>query len=325
LRPWDDVGTVRQDRQATSRHVAAAIELVDADCIRAARFRIAVDCCNGAAVEGALMLFRQLGCDVIQLYCDPTSDFPRNPEPVVENLAALCETVAQHDCHAGIAFDADGDRVALVADGGQALGEEFTLAIVVAHVLTRRRGPVVMNFSTSRMAEEVARTAGCAVYRAPVGDVNVAEKMRAVEAVIGGEGNGGVIEPQMQYARDGFAAAALLLEAMACRREPLSVIAASLPKYHMVKRRVYFPRPALPTLLEELREQFSDARLNNEDGARFEWDDRWVHVRCSGTEPILRVIGEAEDPQLIESLCESIVRRATNIGGDFSAPADPEE
>ncbi len=208
----------------------------------------------------------------------------------------------------GFAHDADVDRLAIVADGGEALGEEMTLVIAVYHVLAHKeRGAVVTNLSTTMAVDEVARQFGVKVYRTPVGDINVSKRLKEVGGAIGGEGNGGVIYPRIQYARDAIAALALVLEFMAMHEEPLSQLVKKLPRYHMVKKRL--PIGAMPVheLLEQIKQRYTAEEIIEEDGVKLQWNDHWVHVRPSGTEPILRVIAEAKTQEHAEKLCDEVI------------------
>jgi len=212
---------------------------------------------------------------------------------VAENLGELEALVARTGAAVGLAVDPDVDRLALVADGGRAIGEDWTLALAARVVLARRAGAVVTNLSTSRIVDDVAALAGAAVTRAPVGEVNVAVRMRELGAVVGGEGNGGVILPALHLGRDAPVAAALILQLLTDESVPLSGIVARYPRYSIVKDRLDRPDASLASVYEALRERFPDAGIDTQDGLRLAWEDRWVHVRPSGTEPIVRVIAEA--------------------------------
>ncbi|MFA0752688.1 MAG: hypothetical protein IMHGJWDQ_000448, partial [Candidatus Fervidibacter sp.] len=213
---WNEVGQIQQDATALDRHIERILTCVDVEGIRARRFRVVIDCVNGAACFISPRLLERLGCEVIPLFAEPTGIFQRNPEPIAENLTELCQVVREKKADVGFAHDADVDRLAIVADGGEALGEETTLVLVVYHVLANKeRGPVVTNLSTTMAVDEVAREFGVPVYRTPVGDINVSKRLKEVGGAVGGEGNGGVIYPRIQYARDAIAALALVLEFLA--------------------------------------------------------------------------------------------------------------
>jgi phosphomannomutase len=305
---WDKLGEITTDDGAIQRHIdrVLAIPYVDVAGIRARNFHVALDCCRGAG--GAIMpaLLERLGCQVTAINLETDGRFPRPPEPVADNLGELERLVQTSSAAVGFAVDPDVDRLALVADGGRAIGEDFTLALAAKLVLRHRHGAVVTNLSTSRIVEDVAVAAGAPIVRAPVGEVNVAVKMRDEKAPIGGEGNGGVILSEMHLGRDAPVGAALLLQLLHEENRPLSKIVADLPRYVIVKDKLDRPNASLDTVYDALRKAFVDADVDTQDGLRLSWPDRWVHVRPSGTEPIVRVI--AEGPT--EKDARELVRRS---------------
>jgi phosphomannomutase len=294
---WDELGRVTADENAAERHVAAvlAIPYVDVEAIRKRRFKVALDCVRGAGATVMPRLLDALGCEMVAINLEPDGRFPREPEPIPEHLGELEALVKESGADVGFAVDPDVDRLAIVSDEGRAIGEEYTLALAARLVLRHRRGPVVTNLSSSLMVEEVAREAGVPVLRTPVGEVNVAVRMRDERAPIGGEGNGGVILPEVHLGRDAPIGAALLLQLLVEEGRPLSQVARSLPSYVIVKDKLARPDASLEAVYGALRATFPDAGVDTQDGLRLAWRDRWVHVRPSGTEPIVRVIAEAPD------------------------------
>ena len=305
---WDRIGAVVEDPDAAARHIDAvlAIPYVDVEAIRARRFKVALDCVRGAGATIMPQLLQRLGCDVVSINMEPDGRFPREPEPTVENLKELEQLVKDSGAAIGFAVDPDVDRLALVSDTGHAIGEDFTLALAARLVLRHRRGPLVTNLSTSQIMDHVAREAGVEAVRAPVGEVNVAVRMRELHAAIGGEGNGGVILPEVHLGRDAPIGAALLLQLLVEEARPLSAIVASMPRYVIVKDKLARPDAGLDAVYGALRAAFADATVDMQDGLRLSWADRWVHVRPSGTEPIVRVIAEAPD----EAAARELVRRS---------------
>jgi phosphomannomutase len=305
---WDRIGTTIVDDAVARRHVDAvlAIPYIDVPKIRARKFKVALDCVRGAGATIMPMLLERLGCEVVMINMEPDGRFPREPEPVPENLKELERLVKESGADIGLAVDPDVDRLALVADGGRAIGEDYTLALAARLVLRHRRGPLVTNLSTSLVVEDAARAAGVEAVRAPVGEVNVAVRMRELKAPIGGEGNGGVILPEVHLGRDAPIGAALLLQLLVEEGRPLSTIVASLPRYVIVKDKLPRPNASLDAVYGALRKAFPDASADTQDGLRLAWPDRWVHVRPSGTEPIVRVIAEAPD----EAGARELVRRS---------------
>lgn len=292
---WDALGAVEPDDAAVARHLDAVLALpfLNVAAIRKRRFRVALDCVRGAG--GVIMpaLLDRLGCQVAAINLETDGRFPRPPEPVAANLGDLERLVRDSGAELGLATDPDVDRLALVSDAGHAIGEDWTLALAARLVLRYRPGPVVVNLSTSRIVDDVAAERGARVVRAPVGEVNVATRMRADGAAIGGEGNGGVILSEVHLGRDAPVGVALLLQMLCEDNVPLSQIVGRYPRYVIVKDKLDRPNAALDTVYQSLREGFPDAEADAQDGLRLAWRDRWVHVRPSGTEPIVRVIAEA--------------------------------
>ncbi|HET9425822.1 MAG TPA: phosphoglucosamine mutase [Gemmatimonadaceae bacterium] len=294
---WDELGVLTEDGEAVARHIERilAIPFLDADLIRRHRFHVALDCVRGAGAVIMPALLDRLGCRVTAINMETDGRFPRAPEPVAENLGELEALVKSHGADIGLAVDPDVDRLALVSNEGKAIGEDFTLALAARVVLEHRPGDLVTNLSTSRIMEDVAGAAGRRVIRAPVGEVNVAIRMRQENAPIGGEGNGGVILSEVHLGRDAPVGAALILHLLASADKKLSEIVAGYPRYAIVKDKLDRPSVPLNGVYDALRKAFPDATADTQDGLRLAWSDRWVHVRPSGTEPIVRVIAEAPD------------------------------
>ncbi len=292
---WDQLGSVETDASAVDRHIARILTLpfIDAAGIRGRRFTVALDCVRGAGATIMPSLLEQLGCDVATINLEPDGRFPREPEPVAEHLGELERLVRTTGADIGLAVDPDVDRLAIVSDEGRSIGEDWTLALAARLVLRYRPGPVVVNLSTSRIVDDMAAEAGAEVVRAPVGEVNVAARMRELGAAVGGEGNGGVILTELHLGRDAPLAAALMLQMLLEDGSPLSVTLRKYPRYHIVKDKLPRPNTTLDRVYGSLREAFADASADDQDGLRLAWQDRWVHVRPSGTEPIVRVIAEA--------------------------------
>lgn len=292
---WDLLGVVERDDAAIQRHIDAilALPFIDVDGIRARRFKVALDCVRGAGGLFMPILLERFGCLVSSINMEVDGRFPRPPEPVAENLGELEALVKKSGAAVGFAVDPDVDRLALVSDEGKAIGEDYTLALAASVVLAHRDGSVVTNLSTSRIVDDVAERAGRTVVRAPVGEVNVATRMRSEGAAIGGEGNGGVILTEMHLGRDAPVGVALILQLLHQENRSLSAIVDSYPHYAIVKDKLARPDAPLDTVYASLRAAFPDADVDTQDGMRLSWSDRWLHVRPSGTEPIVRVIAEA--------------------------------
>ena len=306
--PGDQVAAGRAAPEAATVHVEKVLAIVSASLIRGARLRAVVDAVNGAGGAEMALLLERLGCGCTLIHGEPTGRFARPPEPVPENLGDLCAAVRQQGAAVGLALDPDADRLALVDETGRAIGEEYTLALACRHRLMRERGPLACNLSTSRMMDAVAAEAGVVLHRTPVGEVNVAEAIAKNGCIIGGEGNGGVIDPRVVPVRDSLVGAALVLEMLAARRLPLSKLAAELPTYTMVKDKAVLRDAAggPGAVLDAVRKRFPDARADTRDGLHLAWDDGWLHVRASNTEPILRIMAEAKDPRAARAWVDAV-------------------
>ncbi|HET9951032.1 MAG TPA: phosphoglucosamine mutase [Candidatus Eisenbacteria bacterium] len=289
------VGGAREDLDAIRRHRDAilAVDGLDTARVKSRRFRVAIDCVNGAGSEATPLLLRELGCEVEAIHCVPDGKFPRVPEPLPENLGDLGDAVRRSGAAIGFANDPDADRLAIVDERGAPIGEERTLQIAIDWALRRRPGLVVVNMSTSLGAEFIAQRHGASVERSRVGEAHVAELLMARGGVIGGEGNGGVIYPALHATRDGLLAAAIALDWLSLDSRPLSERVAELPPLVMVKRKLDLRIEDPASLGAALQEAFPDGARNRLDGEKFIWKDQWVQVRASGTEPVVRIIAEA--------------------------------
>ena len=301
---WDAIGIIETDAGAIARHIKAvlAIPFLDVAGIQRRGYHVALDCVRGAG--GAFMpeLLRQLGCRVSAINLETDGKFPRSPEPIAENLGELEELVRSSRADVGFAVDPDVDRLALVSDEGRAIGEDYTLALAAKIVLRHREGGVVTNLSTSRIVDDIADEAKRPLIRTPVGEVNVATRMRSENAAIGGEGNGGVILPELHLGRDAPVGAALILQLLHEEGRLIAAIVAGYPSYSIVKDKLDLPPVPLDSVYASLRKAFPKADADTQDGLRLTWPDRWVHVRPSGTEPIVRVIAEAPTKDEAEAL-----------------------
>ena len=312
---WDRLGQVAFEPDPFLKHMERVeqLDLLDMDLLQQRRFKVVFDGCNASMSELGPGFLERMGCEVIALHCQPTGIFPRSPEPVPANLGDLCKAVVANGAEAGFAVDPDGDRLSLVSGDGVALGEEYTLALATQYVLSRRSGTVVINLSTSRMIEDIATAAGAAVERTPVGEINVAARLRDIKGVIGGEGNGGVILPQAHYGRDALVGMALILQAMAEGGASLSGLAEALPAYHMIKRTYALGAMEPGQMTAALAEHYAGASPDCSDGVRLSWPDRWVHVRRSNTEPIIRVVAEAPTRTGAEDLVRGTIEAMESL------------
>jgi phosphomannomutase len=303
----DRLGQMHICTDAAAWHRDRVLELVDATRIRGRRFRTLLDANGGAggplgtAVLEALQGGRPTLCGEQQ-----DGNFAHPPEPLAENLSSILPRVPAARADAGFVLDPDADRLAIIDETGRYIGEELTLALAVLCRLRHERGPIVINMSTSRVVEDIARRFDVQCHRAAVGEANVVERMRSSGALIGGEGNGGVIDPRVGWVRDPFIGMALVLDLLAETGQKLSEVVASLPAYTIVKDKYSLPPDRLPRLNASLQARWPEAQANTLDGLRLDWSDRWVHVRPSNTEPIVRVIAEAPAAADAERLCRDV-------------------
>lgn len=290
-----------------------ALDFIDVQKIKERKLRVVVDCCDGA---GKVLIPRLVGdlldCEVVAINCSSTDvirEFPHPPEPLPENLGELCQAVVDEKADIGFASDPDADRLAIVSDKGVAIGEEYTLALATKYVLAKRRGRVVVNMSTSRMVEDIAREYGCQVERTPVGEIHVGHRLVEVGGVIGGEGNGGVIVPDLHLGRDALLAIALVLQLLAEREASVTEVVDELPRYAMAKHKVTVEREKMDWIIDELGREFEGRRVNRLDGLRIDEEDHWLHIRKSNTEPIIRVIVEARTELQARELTRQMAER----------------
>ncbi len=307
---WSGLKEVNENDAAFDVHIDRVLANIDVDLVRSKRFKVALDSCNGAGSVITPMFLEKLGCEVTRVHCTPNGLFPHNPEPTFEHLEDLCDVVEKDGFDVGFAQDADADRLAIIDETGRYLGEEYTLVLGARQVLATTPGAVAANLSTSRMIDDVAEHFGCRVIRTKVGEANVAAAMREHASVIGGEGNGGVIDPRTCYTRDSLSGMALVLEMLAGEERPISRIAADFPSYAMCKQKFECTRAGVPGVLAAVRNAAEDAQVNELDGVRLDWPDRWVHVRPSNTEPAVRVIAEAPQAADADSICKRFMKIA---------------
>ncbi len=289
------MGRVGRDEGAITRHLAKVIGAADRTVITQMAPKVVLDACNGAGATCTRRLLEKLGCEVVRVHDIPDGRFPRDPEPVPGNLDALCQAVIDNGADVGFAQDPDADRVSVVSAEGEAIGEEFTLPFVCDVLAEKREGPLVTNLSTSRMLDEVAQRHGREVIRTEVGEVNVVEAMISSDACAGGEGNGGVVDPSVGYCADSLIAIARILEGMATKSVTVAQWRDSFRPSAIIKERVPCPGRCIQAVLHALQRKYVDEELDRTEGVKVTWPDAWLHVRPSNTEPIIRIIAEAND------------------------------
>jgi phosphomannomutase len=313
------VSSIQHLGNTTAAHLALIEQIVDIGQIRARRFRVLLDANHGSGSVLGRPLLERLGCEAVYIGGEPDGLFEHPPEPTADNLAEVPSEVTRAGADIGFCQDPDADRLAIIDEHGQYLGEEYTLALCVDHVLRRTPGPVVTNCSTSRMTEDLAKKYGVPFSRSAVGEANVVDEMLRRQAVLGGEGNGGVIDPRVGLVRDSFVGMALVLDAMAARDLPISALAAELPQYAIWKTKIKLDRGLVPAALDALEQRFRDALSDRLDGLRLDWQHAdgsgsWLLVRGSNTEPIVRIIAEAPNLEDAQELCAEANRVIASIG-----------
>jgi len=292
---------------AVEFHREKVLQFLDKELIHNRRFNVVVDCCDAAASVAAPELLKNLGARVSELYCDFSDTFPRGSEPAPENLAALCETVRRESADVGFALDPDGDRLALVDENGTAVSEEYTLVLVVDYLLRKKVGTVVTNVCTTRAVDDIAAQHGARVVRTKVGEINVTRALVQRNGVVGGEGNGGVIIPDIHPCRDALAGMGVILELMAASGLKLSELVANMPRYEMYKTKIACSPSKALRVVGALKRRYTDRPVSMLDGINIEWEEGWVSVRPSNTEPIIRVVAEARTRTEAEDLAGRIV------------------
>jgi phosphomannomutase len=303
--PQDRLGNSLRCEDTVTTHLLAVLATIDAERIRKCRFRVVLDSNHGAGSILGRRLLHELACRLTILGEEPDGQFAHPAEPTAENLAGVLSAVTEAGADVGFCQDPDADRLAVIDQSGRYLGEEYTLAMCVDHVLRQRKGPIAANCASSRMSQDLAERYGVPYFRSAVGEANVVDAMLEHEAIFGGEGNGGPIDPRVGYVRDSFVGMALLLDAMAARQMGIGPLADELPRYEIVKTKISLPPEKLHQALDTLEKRFSDAAMSRLDGLRLDWPGRWLLVRGSNTEPIVRAIAEAPTATEASSLCSA--------------------
>jgi phosphoglucosamine mutase len=291
---------------ATDIHIKAIIDALGPLPTGSPRLRVVLDACNGAGSIVGPKLLKALGAEVFTINDQPNGQFSRPAEPLPENLGDLCAAVKEHHADIGFAQDMDADRLAIVSEKGVPIGEDYTLVLATLHVLSEERGPVVANLSTTHALDFVVKRFDCPLYRTRIGEANVTERMQREAAVIGGEGNGGVIYPKINFARDSLVGMALILHLLAKERRHLSEILSELPHLLMLKKKVTCPSHKIGDVLKMIRQLYAGAPLDLTDGVKVSLPHGWLHVRGSNTEPIIRLAAEAETEDQVTQIAEAV-------------------
>ncbi|RTE51748.1 phosphoglucosamine mutase [Arenibacter aquaticus] len=314
----DHLGTISRNDSYIDIHIDEVLDLslVDADVIRAAKFKVVVDGVNSTGGIAIPKLLKELGVEVVELYCDPTGHFPHNPEPLKEHLADICELVVKEKADFGIVVDPDVDRLAFITNEGEMFGEEYTLVACADYVLGKTKGSTVSNLSSSRALRDITEKQGGNYEASAVGEVNVVTKMKANNAIIGGEGNGGIIYPESHYGRDSLVGTALFLMLMAEKGGTVSELRASYPSYFMSKKKIELtPGLDVDGILVAMAKKYENEEISTIDGVKIDFPENWVHLRKSNTEPIIRIYTEAKSQDEADNLADRIIGEIKAVAG----------
>ena len=307
----DKLGSYKKDDTYIDKHIdeILALELVDVEAVKSANFKVVIDCVNSTGGIAVPILLNALGVkEIKELYCEPTGYFPHNPEPLPEHLTEISSVLEKGDYDLGITVDPDVDRLAFLNEDGSVFGEEYTLVAIADYILQNKKGNTVSNLSSTRALRDVTEKNGGNYEAAAVGEINVVEKMKATNAVIGGEGNGGVIYPELHYGRDALVGIALFLTHLAKSKISVSRLRASYPNYIISKNKIELtPEIDVDNILNVIAEKYSKEDVNTIDGVKINFEDSWVHLRKSNTEPIIRIYSEADSESKAENLAQKII------------------
>lgn len=309
---YDKIGSLSTDDTISKWHIDEILSLpyINADVIAAADFHVALDAVNGAGSDIIPELFRRLGVTKMDLiHCTPNGIFPHNPEPLPEHLTEICELVTEKKADIGFVTDPDADRLAIIDNNGRFIGEEYTIAATLDFHLEKKKGPIAVNLSSSRINENIAEKHGVACHRSAVGEINVVKKMQEIGAVAGGEGNGGVINADLHPGRDALVGIAMVLQLLAERKLTVAEYRDSLPGYHIVKSKVELGSVNADEVLEKVTRIYADERIDTVDGVKIDFNDGWVHLRKSNTEPIIRVYSEALSEQRAREIAAPVMEQ----------------
>ncbi len=314
----DDLGEITKNDSYIDIHIDEVLELplVDAETIKKAKFKVVVDGVNSTGGIAIPKLLKELGVEVVELYCDPTGHFPHNPEPLKEHLGDICDLVVKEKADFGIVVDPDVDRLAFISNDGEMFGEEYTLVACADYVLGKTKGNTVSNLSSSRALRDITEKHGGTYEAAAVGEVNVVTKMKANNAIIGGEGNGGIIYPESHYGRDSLVGTALFLMLMAEKGGTVAELRASYPSYFMSKKKIQLiPELDVDGILKAMAEKYKDEEISTIDGVKIDFAENWVHLRKSNTEPIIRIYTEAKSQVEADTLADKIIGEIKTVAG----------
>lgn len=312
----DDLGRYETRKDGFDIHIQKILNLpmVDAEAIKAKKFKVVLDAVNSTGGISIPLLLERLGCEVVKLYCEPNGQFPHNPEPLKEHLTDICELVKKENADLGIVVDPDVDRLALIDEKGEMFGEEYTLVAVADYLLKHKKGVAISNLSSSRALRDVAKSHGSEYFASAVGEVNVVTLMKEKNAVIGGEGNGGIIYPDLHFGRDSLVGIALFLTHLAKENKTTSELRATYPPYFMGKKKIELtPEIDVDALLNKMQNEYQNEDISTIDGVKIDFEENWVHLRKSNTEPIIRIYTEAKTQEEANQLGDDMIAKLRSL------------
>ncbi|WP_431611280.1 phosphoglucosamine mutase [Chryseobacterium sp. 'Rf worker isolate 10'] len=312
----DNLGKYETRDDAFDIHIQQILDLpmVDVEAIKAKNFKVVLDAVNSTGGIAIPMLLDKLGCETIKLYCEPTGHFPHNPEPLKEHLGDICELVKKENADLGVVVDPDVDRLALIDEKGEMFGEEYTLVAVADYLLKNKKGAAISNLSSSRALRDVANSHDSEYFASAVGEVNVVTLMKEKNAVIGGEGNGGIIYPELHYGRDSLVGVALFLTHLAKENKTVSELRAGYPSYFMGKKKIELtPEIDVDAILSKMEQEYKNEDVSTVDGVKIDFENNWVHLRKSNTEPIIRIYTEAKSQEEADQLGDDIIAKIKSL------------
>jgi phosphomannomutase len=312
---WTAIGAINIDNSAIQQHIAKILNIpyLNLEQIRSRQFKVVLDSVNGAGGLISPLLLKELGCTVYEINSEPNGIFAHIAEPLKENLGQLEEAVAFYGADLGFATDPDVDRLSLVSEKGKCIGEELSVALAELFVLPKKKGDIVVNLSSSMISDDIAKSFGVQVQRTKVGEINVGKKMQEIKSPIGGEGNGGIICSDVHYTRDAIAGMALILGLLSETDKPLSAIIETLPKYYFAKDKITVNASLMETMLNKASSYFKNYQLDTQDGIKAIGDKHFIHIRKSGTEPVIRIYVESDTPEKSRKICEEVKKMLGEI------------
>jgi len=310
---WDNMGYYTEDFDHSHRHIQKILEIsyLPLEKIRQKRFKVVLDSVNGAGGVISPTLLAELGCEVIHINSEPNGHFAHTPEPLSKNLTQICKAVKRHKADIGFATDPDVDRLAIINEKGNCIGEEFSLLLAERFILSHKKGTIVTNLSSSMANDDVAREFKVKVARTKVGEINVGSLMKELKSPVGGEGNGGIICPEVNYTRDAIAGMALILGLLAQSDNTVSQLVSLFPKYYIAKNRIETDETTAQQIVKKAEKLYPNAKVDTTDGVKIIFKDAWIHIRKSGTEPIVRVYVEATSQEKADKLCNDAINQCS--------------